>query len=472
VFFGLELPVRTERILGWLAPAYLTLCLLGGGASGPRAGVLANAVLQVLAVALILYILWTRRGAWPSGTARIAWGAGVLLILLIGHLLPLPPAVWQALPGREGVVSGYSLLGIEPPFLPLSLAPLNSISSMLWLLPPSAMFLLAVHCDRRKRRRLAWTILTVAVISICWGAAQLLGGEGSNLRFYEVTNRGSPVGFFANANHQAAFLLCAIAFSGFLAAQTVSRAQERTRRQSSMFLAVATSVFLIFGTIIVGSMAGYGLLVISIGLTFLIYRRAVYGSLSLKWVVALTALLLIFVGTAVFGPVGDQVLADKFADQPTSRKVIWTNTAKLVPQYFPVGSGLGSFEDVYRTVDDRNRISKEYVNHAHNDYLEVSLELGLAGIALLIAFLLWWIERCRFVWGRDFEGASLGRAASVAIGILLAFTLVEYPLRTSALAALFSTAVALLLPSPNYTRDRSKKTNNRPGPGPRHLVVE
>ncbi|MGH6740524.1 MAG: hypothetical protein ACREDY_16120, partial [Bradyrhizobium sp.] len=92
-------------------PIYLGLCLLLGGASA--AGILANAALQLLAVLIIA------RFAVRSGPAVPGWrtwlvAAGLIVILVIIELAPLPGEIVDRLPGRAEIVEGYRLLGLTP----------------------------------------------------------------------------------------------------------------------------------------------------------------------------------------------------------------------------------------------------------------------------------------------------------------------------------------------------------------------
>ena len=48
-------------------------------------------------------------------------------------LVPLPPELWTALPGRDHVREGYALLGQPLPWMPISLAPFDTVASALWL---------------------------------------------------------------------------------------------------------------------------------------------------------------------------------------------------------------------------------------------------------------------------------------------------------------------------------------------------
>ena len=81
--------------------------------------------------------------------------------------------------------------------------------------------------------------------------------------------------------------------------------------------------------------------------------------------------------------------------------------------------------------------------HAHNDYAELALELGLAGIALLVLFLIWWGAAVRRVW-QTAETGPFARAASIASAAILAHSLVDFPLRTAAISAAFGMCLALL----------------------------
>src|SRR5581483_9726291 len=94
-----------------------------------------------------------------------------------------------------------------------------------------------------------------------------------------------------------------------------------------------------------------------------------------------------------------------------------------------------------------------YVNHAHDDYLETWLELGWPGLALIAAFLAWWLVSVVRIGrnGRD-DDASLATAGAVVVGLLLAHSAVDYPLRTPALATLFALGCGLMVPPSSRKR--------------------
>jgi O-antigen ligase len=129
-----------------------------------------------------------------------------------------------------------------------------------------------------------------------------------------------------------------------------------------------------------------------------------------------------------------------------SRREMWSTTARAAADFLPFGSGIGSFRRVYFTYENPSEVGRTIVNNAHNDYLEITLEAGLLGLALALALIFWWFRRVRGLWGptgRD----RFAMAAAVASGALLLHSLVDYPLRMPALSAIMAACLALLASS-------------------------
>jgi O-antigen ligase len=121
---------------------------------------------------------------------------------------------------------------------------------------------------------------------------------------------------------------------------------------------------------------------------------------------------------------------------------------------------------VYRLYEDHERINVVEINHAHNDYAELILELGVAGIILIFAFLAWWVVSVWRVWSFGDFG-PFAQAASIASGAVLVHSIVDFPLRTAAISAVFAMCLALLTERPKG-RDA-----DRPDLWPtRHVVLD
>ncbi|HEX8380429.1 MAG TPA: O-antigen ligase family protein [Allosphingosinicella sp.] len=455
----------TARFPTFAAGGYLAACLLLGGASA--AGAAANALLQLVGLALILTFLFRRDFTLPHGSRGPLWiGAGLLLVGLLS-LVPLPGGLGSGLPLRAQLMEAFRLMDVETPSLAASLAPPSTLYSLLHLLPPAAMFLLVLQLTNEERRRLPPVLLAVAGVSVVLGAFQLMGGTGSPLRLYAITNVTAPVGFFSNANHEATLLLCALPLAAFIAGRMASR-RSRSKRSGGAIISVAIAIFIVAGIAISGSSAGYALAVPTAMASFLIYRRSVAGRVAKGWWAALAVAAVLFAFAGLQGPLGKEAFEADVTSQPSSRRVLAATTTEIIRDSFPLGTGLGTFSTVYRRYEDPNRITRQYANHAHNDYLEAVLELGAAGVLLILAFLFWWGRRSWQAWMRDFPGAGLARAGSAMVGIVLAHSIVDYPIRTAAIAAVFALGCALMVP-PVARRSREEPAEEEGSAPLRHI---
>ena len=137
-----------------------------------------------------------------------------------------------------------------------------------------------------------------------------------------------------------------------------------------------------------------------------------------------------------------------------------------IRQFWPLGSGLGTFPVIYPLFENSQYLTPTYVNHAHNDYLEFVFETGLIGAGLITLFVAWWVWRSIAVWRAERTvGATWQRAASIVIGVMILHSIVDYPLRTPAILVMFAFyALVLGCDAGPPTRDARA---DRPGRGRR-----
>jgi O-antigen ligase len=141
-------------------------------------------------------------------------------------------------------------------------------------------------------------------------------------------------------------------------------------------------------------------------------------------------------------PVHD-VFAKDDATSVTSRELMWSNTARAIDQTLPVGTGVGSFRQLYPHYEEAGLIKSTFTSHAHNDYLETALESGVPGLVLLIVFLAWWVLRAHWIW-RSRLPDCYPQAATIASAALLLHSIVDYPLRTAALSSVMAACLAMM----------------------------
>ncbi len=446
------------------APAFVTAAVLLGGASA--GGLLANLALLLLALCVLAYSVWSPgpRAAPVPAERRLFWiGAAFLAVVLI-QLIPLPPGVWSALPGREPVARGFALVGAPLPWLPISLDPMRTVTSAL----PLVLALAAIQSVRMSEDKdltlLVWAIPGIAAVSILLGIAQLTSGANSRLYLYEITNRDQPVGFFANSNHLATLLVLSLPFVAALARGRLGRLEPH-QRVPQIVAMCAIGLFLLMGAVIAGSVAGLALLVPSLLGSFLILRGAGRSPWAIAGFVGSLLAFALFIVIAAHSPLLSGFGITFVGDGAGGRPVFYANTIRAAGQFLPFGSGLGTFVNVYPWFEDAAKLDETFVNHAHCDYLEWVLELGIPGVLLLIAFFAWWFRRAFQIWlGRD--QAPLAKAATIASGIVIAHSVVDYPIRTGAILVIFAMCLALMA-RPSSPPAAAAKAKARP----RHLSV-
>ncbi len=450
-------PILERARSFYLTAGVVLVALVLGGAT--RAGFLGDAVLQLMALPLLWFALI---GLIESReTSRVRWvlsGLAMVVALPLLQLVPLPPSIWTSLPGRSAITSTYELLGDPLPAFPLTVSPEATWLSALSLVPAVAIFLGVLTLGYEQRRHVSLVIVAVAVVSVFLGLLQVAGGPNSGLRFYTVTNASEAVGFFANRNHFAAFLYVAMLFcfcwlfetSEALAEARAAKFDSKTVIYFAVF-AVALIV-LLAGQLMARSRAGLLLSVGALIAGFIIVmkgRRAGGKRYLPKFLLAAIAIVV-----AACSPFALFRILDRFGTEAVSdaRVAIIRNTISAAEAYMPLGSGLGTFVPVYQTFEKPSDIAVTYVNHAHNDLLELWVETGIPGLLLLSGCIVWLARRAIAAWTAAEADDTrridrdLMRSAAVVIGLLLAHSLVDYPLRTSANLAVFAFAAGLLVP--------------------------
>lgn len=440
-----------------IAPLYLFACLILGGSAQ---GIWQNMVLQLAGIALIA---WAAMDPTDNAPARPAWQLLALavlgLVVVCLQLVPLPATLWAAAGPRARIAEGYAVLQMAVPSAPFSLAPAATLSSLLAFIPPLALFCAMVRLKAYRPAWLAAAVVAATIVSIALGALQVAGASdtGSPWYLFDNTSVGRAVGFFANADHLATLLLVSIPFLVAIVAAARSASFQRYSALVAVVLGVA--IVVVVGIALNGSLAGYGLALPVVAASGLILlgpkspiRIWVLGAAVLLGVLGIVALETSSIGSGTIGHHAQSSVQ--------SRTEILKKTEKAIADFMPFGSGLGSFERVYPLYEQPAQVTPVYVVHAHNDYAELILELGIAGLLLIILFLAWWGVAVWRVW-RTAEAGPFARAAAIASAAVLVHSFVDFPLRTAAIAAVFSMCLALLADSRAAPPKETKELRRR-----------
>ena len=440
-----------------VAPAYLFACLILGGSAQ---GIWQNMLLQLGGVAIIAWAALDRRDGELARPARhLLILAMIGLALVLVQLVPLPAGLWASLGPRARIAEGFAALGMAVPAEPLSLTPARTLDSILGFIPPIAMFCAMVRLKAYRPQWLAAALILGTVLGIALGALQVAGSSGDTpvWYLYQETNVGKAVGFFANADHMATLLIITIPF--LVAIPTAMKASSVQRYSAALAIAAGLGLVVVVGLALNGSLAGYGLAVPVLAASLLILLPP--QSPLRTWVAGAAALLLVGAVVALeTTSIGAGKLGEHATSSVESRAQILSTTTRAIRDFMPLGSGLGSFRNVYPLYEQAQQVTITFVVHAHNEYAELALELGIPGIILMLLFFAWWIVAVWRVWS-SVEGGPFARAAAIASAAMLAHSVVDFPLRTAAIAVCFAMCLALLADGRAAPPKESKELRRR-----------
>jgi O-antigen ligase len=414
-----------------------------------------------LSAGLLVVALWRLRHGLPSQSA--IWATLILVgavCLSALQLVAVPPEVWMQFPGREFVISTLNATGQSPGWMPLSLAPLETLNYLIYSIPALALFFASLSLPPNFRQQILWVVVLTGVIATILGLAQRANANSEFLTFF---GGKTGLGFFANKNFHGALLFSTIPLLAALSLNALA-----TKALHSVIVALFATAALATALIGIGtttSRAAIALAMLAVFLTpIMLWRREVQTDRKLHVGYKFVGFAIVLFAAAQFGLAGISRLAetDHLAD---GRALMAANTLLAVQQYFPFGSGFGSFVPIYAMNEQPDQMLGAYVNHAHNDWLELALEGGLPMIVLLVAFIVWFIFACFKAWREraDNIGNFSVRASAITILLLCIHSISDYPLRTRALMGLFAMCCGFLAYG---TRPKPKKAMRKPVPIP------
>lgn len=416
----------------------LLLCLwLAGGAS--RADVAGQIIVRASAWgALIMAALLSRPRALAQNAAPWLLLGGAV-VLVITQLIPLPPSLWQSFPERESFIQpGGVSLSIWRPWSIVPGATMNALGS---LVVPATVLVLMAGLRQEEKRWLPTLLVILVGLSLLIGAFQFSGAGFDNPLINDTP--GQVGGPFANRNHFALFLAI-----GCLVAP-VWAFSDRSWVRWSAPVALGVGVLSLLTILATGSRAGLLLGGLALVLGLLLVKRDVQRNLRRRprWVfpAIIAGLAVIIVTFLILSIVADRAVSldrlmtiDAEQDMRTrGLPTVWT----MIASYFPIGSGLGGFAQLFQIYEPDQLMKPTYFNHVHNDLIEVLLDTGIVGTIFLAIAIGWWF------WGSVrayLYGNQLSKLGSAIIFLLIAASLVDYPVRTPLIMAIATIATTWL----------------------------
>lgn len=426
-----------------LAAVLASLLLGGGGSPAPLPELILQCLLAVLAAAWVILV----PQAFQETPRSVVYLSALILVLPLLQLVPLPPAVWQTLPGRESQQAALDLVGEADSWRSLSLSPARTLASALAAASALLILLMVAGLERAARWKLIAVIALIGGLTLLLGAAQMSGGSGNLFRFYDAEFEYVS-GFQANRNSTADILLIALLAASAVLRHLADKQLAGLSRLQFVGVVVGMDAVLILGLILTGSRAG--ILLLPIALMFQYFILQPDNRVHARRLLASLA------GFGVLGAIAFALLRDnrtiasvlaRFTPEGEFRVELWRDAVFAMGQYWPAGSGQGTFVPVMIAVERLEVVDPTLPNRAHNDYLELAIGGGVPGLVILAIASLW----IGLAAMRALRAASSADRSQVlfAIGTLTVIalhSLVDYPLRSMSLAAVAAVAVGLLFP--------------------------
>lgn len=428
----------------WALAILLAFAVAFGG-GGSKYG-LANLVVQLTALTALAVHREEFFRFWKTAPLALRILIGLTFTLPALQILPLPASVWTALPGRDLVVQSFELLGESGEtsrWASLSVDPVRTTVALTALITPLAVLAVGWSAPRDRLVTVGWIAVGLGLINFLLGVPQVLTNSETGVLYPENPMPGVLFGTFANRNTTGLFLVATLALAAILPPPA------RAARHAPLLRGVICAL-LVLAVVLTRSRTALVLAMIPLGLAglrmLLVYRKgdAIIGHRR-GWFVLIPTLLIVALLGAVLitspGRVG--MVMERFEGSSGDARVhIWEDSAYAASRYWPVGSGMGTFDDVFQIDESLENMSVKRAGRAHNDYLEIAIEAGVPGIALVagwLVILVWLAWRARRSPDRWIAWSG---AAILAVIALQSIT--DYPLRNQTMLALGSFGLLLL----------------------------
>ncbi|MER8480015.1 O-antigen ligase family protein [Mesorhizobium sp. M1163] len=395
----------------YLLGTVLFVSLLIGG--GTASGLYTDTLVEIAAIVSAAAVFSQTPG--QRIPRPVLWLLVFAVALIVLQIVPLPAAIFNGL--RPELLLGDPWVG-ESRFRFISVGVGRTVESLLYLLAAAAFFLAVLRLRAEQVSALLPFLFMGVICNGLAGAIQYsLSDDVAIVGLLPFTINA---GLFANVNHFSALLFVSIPF-------VVYYGLFRGHLLSGSFGLIALLLLLLAA----GSRAGVliGLAITILSVIFLSARSRVSGF----------SILLIFIGLSIYTMSAWTKLDAQALDPAFGRGEFARTTIEGIKDNWAIGIGFGNFQKAYQIYERAGMIFREYVNHAHNEYLEIAFEGGIPAILLMVgyfALLFAALARVR----RD----PLQKAAFLSVSFLLIHSLVDYPLRTEALAMTFAYMNAII----------------------------
>lgn len=306
---------------------------------------------------------------YPWGSMAVS---GVVFLLLAFH----PEAVTlTVLP--KFCVTAFTFVAVLL-FLQLCFSSMQKYetgSEILKWCAAGSLFLLAQRLNFLAAKRIMFLIVLIGAAEGVYGFYEIFSGREAVLWHAKEAYRGFVTGTFINRNHLAGFLELCLGVSVGLFAESMSR-----RQMPRLIGAGAVTACLCTALIGTGSRMGMISVLTAACLMPLVIKR-IRRITVLRWGFIGLAIGALYFTWQIFNARFD--FTEGLTNFDGGRLAFWKDALRMLKDHIWFGSGLGSFDWILPMYQ-----SEKFLlgwTHAHNDYLELAIEIGGVGILILLA---------------------------------------------------------------------------------------
>lgn len=434
-----------QRVFLWALIVIVAFAPLPLGSNRPLAWSLLSLEVGILLICWSIHHLWTGQ-TLPVRVERIRAPLVLFTLTCLWILVQLVPNVPFGLahPAWQEV---NIFFGSDIPER-ITIDPDQTVTALLRWLAYAGVFWLALQLG--KDRAAAKTALTafaaITAAYALYGLVALFALGDTILLYDKWTGRGSVTSTFVNRNSYATF-------AGLGVIATTALIIGSLQHQSNLPLFSRERLHDLLSDGLSSNTFGYLWLFLSATALLLTGSRA--GALStlaaflvLVWVltrgarmraqsniVGLASFLILGIGIVIFS---GGFLGERLAKGGDPLRVEnYEQALSAVEDHALLGSGLGSFPQIFPLYRETEVLREKYVTKAHNTYLENALELGLPAaicLTLAIGLLAWRCWKGIYNRSRDRHFTAMGLSASVLVGL---HALVDFSLQIPAVVVAY-----------------------------------